>query len=56
MFSNVFHDKPYLIAKIGFHIQSMKCHVEWESPLEKDPKAFKRENDEIDPRLGFYTI
>jgi hypothetical protein len=60
MSSNVFHDKPYLITKIGFHIQSMKCHVEWESPLEKDPKtksyAFKRENDEIDPRLGFYTI
>jgi len=60
MLNNVSHDKPYLVAKIRLHNQSMKHCVEWESPLEKDPKAksypFKRENDEIDQRLGFYTI
>jgi hypothetical protein len=58
--NNISHDKSYLVAKIGLHNQSMKCHVEWESPLEKDPKAksyaFKSKKDEIDQRLGFYTI
>jgi hypothetical protein len=58
--NNVYHDKPYLVAKIGLHNQSMKPCVEWESPSKKDPKAksyaFKGEKDEIDQRLGFYII
>jgi hypothetical protein len=36
--NNVSHEKPYLVAKIRLHNHSMKRHVEWESPLEKDPK------------------
>jgi len=53
MLNNVSHNKPYLVAKIGLHNQSMKHCVE----LEKDPKtksyAFKGEKDEIDQMLGF---
>ncbi len=56
--NNVSHEKPYLIAKIRLYNHSMKRHVEWESSLEKDPKAksyaFKGEKDEIDHKLWLY--